>query len=63
MRDGLAPDGVILVVRSNEDLGGVLKRINWDVDGKELVPDKENEFQKGPELDCPAVSSALGVHA
>ena len=26
-----------------------------------MVPDKENEFQEGPELDCPAMACALGV--
>ena len=31
--------------------------VGWE----ELVPYKEQKFWEGPELDCPAVSRALGV--
>ena len=42
MRDGLAPDGVILVVHRKDNLGGILEMINLGVGGEELVPDEEN---------------------
>ena len=61
MRAGLTPDGVILVVWSKENLAGVLEVINWGVVGEKMAPNKENEVQEEPELDFPAVSSALGV--
>ena len=35
--------------------------LNWGIYGEEGVPDKEHEFQEGPELDCPDMACALGV--
>ena len=42
---------------------GMLKVLDRGVDREKMVPDGEHEFQKGPELDCPALARVLGVFA
>ena len=63
VRYGLTLDGVPLVIQGEENLGGVLEVLNRGTRWEELVPDKENEFQEGPELNCPVVACAFGVLA
>ena len=36
-----------MVVQGEDDLCGVLEVLYWDVDGEEMVPDEEHEFQEG----------------
>ena len=61
VRDGLTLDGILLVVQGEDDLRGLLEIINQGVGWEGLVPDKEQKFQEGLELDCHAVARALGV--
>ena len=44
MRDVLALDGILLVIKGKENLSGVLEVLNWGGGWEELVPDKDNEF-------------------
>ena len=39
----------------------MLKLLDQGVCGEEIAPNKEHEFQEGPELDCPVIACALGV--
>ena len=61
VRDGLTPDGVLLVVQGEDDLGDVLKPPDWGILGEEGVPGEEEEVHEGTELHCPAVAGALAV--
>ena len=61
MRDSLTSDDVLLVVQGENDLCDVLEPINQGVRGEEGVTGKEDELYEWMELDCPAMSSALGV--
>ena len=63
MRDGLTPDGILLVVQGEDDLGDVLEPPDWGILGEEGVPGEEEEFHEGTELHCPAMAGALEVLA
>ena len=59
--NGLTPDGILLVVRGVDNTCDMLKVLDQQVGGEEMVPNEEHEFQEGPELRCLAVAHALGV--
>ena len=59
--NGLTTDGILLIAKSEDNLGGLAEMIGGGVPGEELVPDEEHEVNKGPELDRPAVVGALRV--
>ena len=61
MRDDLTPDRTIMVVQSEDNLGGMLKMLDRGVGRDEMVSNEEHEFQEGTELDCSEVAFALGV--
>ena len=61
MRDGLTPDGILLVVQGEDDLGDVLETTDWGILGEEGVPGEEEEVHEGTELHCPAMTGALEV--
>ena len=63
VRDGLAPDGILLVVQGEDDLGDVIEPPDWGILGEEGVPGKEEEVHEGTELRCPVVAGALEVLA
>ena len=63
MRDGLNSDVVFLVVQGEDNLSRLVEVLNWGIHREETVPDKEHEFQEGPELECTAVACALGAFA
>ena len=50
-----------MVVQDKEDLYFVLELFDWGTSWKELIPNKEDEVQEDPELDCLAVTGALCV--
>ena len=45
--DGLTPDGVLLVVQGEEDLGDVLKPPDWGVRGRRVYPAKRTKSMRG----------------
>ena len=53
----ITADGILLIVESDENLGGLAEILGVSVPGEEKVLDKEHE------LDRPAVASALCVFA
>ena len=59
--DGLAADGILLIVEGEDNLSCQAEMIGGSVPGEEEVPDKEDEIHEGPELDRPAVAGALCV--
>ena len=59
--DGLAADGVLLIVKGDENLGGLTEMIDGSAPREEEVPDEEHEVHKGQELDRTAVVDALRV--
>ena len=63
VRDDINLDGVLLVIQGEANLGYVLEVINWCVTWEELVPNEKNEFQEGPEMDCPKLPHAFGLVA
>ena len=56
-------DGILLIVKGDDNLGGLAKILSRNVPGEEKVPDKEHEVHEGPELDRLAVAGALRVFA
>ena len=42
-------------------MDGILKILNEGVSGENLVSEEEYKVKEGPDLDYPAVTSALGV--
>ena len=63
MRDGIAADGILLIVEVDANLGGLAEILSGSVPREEEVPDKEHEVHEKPELDRPAVAGALRVFA
>ena len=63
MGDSLTADGILLIVKGDENLGGLAEMLGRSAPGEEEVPNKEHEVHKEPELDRPAVAGALGVFA
>ena len=63
MRYGLNLDRILLVARGVDDLGDMLKLIDWGVGRNEMISNKKHRFQERPELDCPAMARVLGVFA
>ena len=59
--DGLAEDGILLVIEGDDNLGSLAEMLGGSVPGEEEVPDKENEVHQDPELDRLAVAGALRV--
>ena len=62
-RDIFPSDCIILIVQSKDDLGCVLEVFNLGVGCEESTPNTEYEVQERPELDCLAVTGAIGVFA
>ena len=60
---GLAADGILLIVKGEENLSGLAEMLGTSVPGEKEVPDEEHKVHEGPELDCPAVVGALCVFA
>ena len=50
-----------MVIQGKDDMGGVLEMFDWGISWEDLIPNEEDEVQEGPELDCSAVTGALGV--
>ena len=61
MRDCIPSDGVLLVVQGDDNLGVVLEVLDESIRKYESVSSEEHKFQKGVELDCPVMASALGI--
>ena len=61
VRDSLPSDGILLVVKGDEDLGGMLKSLNGGIGRYENVFGEEHKSQKRTELDGSVVAGALGV--
>ena len=61
VRDGLAVDGILLIVEGEDNLSCPAEMLSGSVRGEEKVPDKEHEVHEGSELDCQAVAGALRV--
>ena len=61
--DGLATDGILLIVEGDDNLDGLVVMLDGSVPGEEQVPDKEHEVHEGTGLDPPSVASALCVLA
>ena len=59
--DGLTMDGILLVVKGDDNLSGLAEMLGGSVPREEEVPDEEHEVHEGAELDCPAVVGALRV--
>ena len=59
--DGLAADGILLIVEGDDNLGGLAEMLGGSVPWEEEVPDEEREVHEGPELDRPAVAGAPHV--
>ena len=59
MGDSLATDGILLIVKGDDNLGGLMEIFVGSVPGEEEVPGEEHEVHEGPDLDCPAVAGAL----
>ena len=57
MGDGLTADGIFLIVKGDDNLGGLSEMLGGGVPGEEKVPGKEHEVYEGPELDRPAVAN------
>ena len=62
-RDRFPSDCILLIVQSKDDLGCVLEVFNLGVGCEESTPNTEYEVQERPELDCLAVTGAIGVFA
>ena len=56
-------NGILLVVKGDDNLGGLAEILRGSVPGEKEVPDEEHEVHEGPELDRPAVAGALRVFA
>ena len=63
MGNGIAVDGILLIVGGDDNLSGLAEMLGGSVPGEEEVPDEEHEVYEGPELDCPAVDGVLCVFA
>ena len=63
MEDSLATDGIIMIVKGDENLSSLAEMLGGSVPREEEVPDKEHEVHEGPELDRLAVAGALRVFA
>ena len=61
--DSLTADGILLIVKGGDNLGGLVKMLNGSVPGEEEAPDEKHEFHEEPELDRPEVAGALLVFA
>ena len=61
VRDGFFSVCVLLVFQGKDDLGGVLEMFYWGISWEELITNEEDEVQEVSELDCSAVTGALGV--
>ena len=61
--DGLAANGIFLIIEGEDNLSGLAEMLGRSVPGKEEFPDKEHEVREGSELDRPAVAGALRVFA
>ena len=61
MGDGLAADGILLIVEDDQNLSGLAEMLGGSVPREEEVPDEEHKVHEGPELDRPAVAGALRV--
>ena len=59
--DGLSADGILLIVKGEDNLSGPAEMLGGNVPGEKEVPNKEHEIHEGPELDRPAVAGALCV--
>ena len=47
MGDGIAADGILLIVEGGDNLGGLAEMISGSVLGEEEVPDEEHEVHEG----------------
>ena len=63
VRDGLTSDGILLVVKGENNLRNVLEPPNWGILGEEGVPGEEDEVHEGTELHCPTMAGALEIIA
>ena len=61
VRDGITLNGILLVVQGEENLRDVLEVLNRGVSREDMVPDKEQKFKEGTELDCHVVVCSLSV--
>ena len=61
--DGLAVDGILLIVEGDDNLSGLAEIIGRSVSGEEEIPDEEHEVHEGLELDRLAVAGTLRVFA
>ena len=59
MGDGLASDGILLIVEGDNNLCGIEEILGGGVLGEEKVSNGEIEFHEGPELERLAVAGAL----
>ena len=50
--DRLAADGILIIVKGDKNLGGLVEILSGSVPREEEVPDKEHEVHEGPELAC-----------
>ena len=56
--DGLAADGILLIVEGDQNLSGLAEMLGGSVPREEEVPNEEHKVHEGPELDRPAVAGA-----
>ena len=61
MGDELTACGILLIVKGDENVGGLAEMLGVGVPGEEKVPNEEQKFHEGPELYSPPVPSALHV--
>ena len=61
--DGLAVDGILLIVKGGDHFSGLTEMLGGNVPREEEVPDEEHEVHEGPELDRLAVAGAFRVFA
>ena len=61
VRDRFPSNCILLVVQGKDDLGGLLEIFDWGDSWEESIPNKEDEVQERPEVDCSTVAGALGV--
>ena len=61
--DGLAVDGILLIVEGDDNLDGLAEMFGGSIPGEEEVPDEEQKIHEAPELDRPPVAGALRVFA
>ena len=49
--DGLAVDGILMIIKGDDNLGGLAEILGRSIPREDKLPDEEHEVHEGPELE------------